>query len=131
MRPLVDLSARGERIVRDLLGLPEEPAFNPNWNHGTAAEPALSSILLPPEMFAPLAVFCLLDDGAEVVAVTRTNGVHGLFRDDRERKDPATTWRDLFEQIYGAAEVEAVYQVNPLLPGRGTRCEHGASGRLA
>jgi hypothetical protein len=130
MRLLCDLSARGEKIVRECLGLPPRLSLAPNWNGGPEGDPSSASILLPREMFRPLAVFCLLDDGAVRVFVTRTNGIYGIFPADEQEKDKVTSWRQLMEHIYGSGEIEQEYVLNTNLPGAGTRCEHLVSGRV-
>lgn len=55
MRLLFDLTADGRKIVEQFLGADISSA---PWN----GPPAKASIMLPPEMYVPLAVFCLLTE---------------------------------------------------------------------
>ena len=61
-RLLCDLTVPGKKIIEKCLGLKDLGATD-NWNGGHAGNPHVASILLPPEMLAPIAVFALLESG--------------------------------------------------------------------
>lgn len=76
-RILCDVTRAGKRALARCLGLPDIvlPAA---WNSGLADDPHVGSFLLAPELFVPLAVFCLLEAGCEVVYLTQRGCVVGV-----------------------------------------------------
>lgn len=89
MRLLVDLTARGKRIVEAMfsaMDLKVTFTLPPEWNgsSGTPEERASNSMLLPVELFRPLAVFCLLDAGCADIYVAEGKPVVGLKALDYE-----------------------------------------------
>jgi hypothetical protein len=69
---VVRLSAEARKACWQLLGQPRSTpstrdiALPPAWNSGPADDPHVGSFLMAPELFVPLAVFCLLEAGYEV-----------------------------------------------------------------
>ena len=66
-RILCDLTENGKHIVERCLGVQIQ---SESWNHGTAADPHVASIMLTQEMIVPLAVFALLESGCREVWIT-------------------------------------------------------------
>lgn len=76
-RLLCDVTLRGKRLIEKAFGIKELVLF-PNWNHGSEQEPHIGSVLLPPALLVPLAVFALLEDGCTEVWQIRDGGVVGI-----------------------------------------------------
>ena len=65
MRLLCDVDARGEKLLAQFFGNVTLNADH--WNSGSEEYPATKSVMLPREIFVPLAAFCLLQTGKAVV----------------------------------------------------------------
>ena len=81
-RILFDLTANGKAIVERCLSvaITSEP-----WNSGSASDPHVASIMLPREMFTPLAVFALLESGCREVLLC-DRAVIGIEASDSEHE---------------------------------------------
>ncbi|MEX0703637.1 MAG: hypothetical protein WD069_16190 [Planctomycetales bacterium] len=75
-RYLCDLTERGQRIIEALFDCKLE--CHENWNSGGGK--SVASIMLTPDMFASLAVFCLIDDGCEFIWIMQDTSVKGMSR---------------------------------------------------
>lgn len=64
MRILCDLTPEGVELLTRFFGTPM--GGTPNWNSGGVA-----SVMLPRELFSPLARFILFEEGSRVVAVPK------------------------------------------------------------
>src|SRR5438105_4036362 len=76
-RFLCDLTAQGKKLVEKCLGL-KNLGTAANWNGGSKDNPHVASIMLPPEMFGPLAAFGLLESGCSEAWNIRGEGVIGI-----------------------------------------------------
>lgn len=86
LRILLDLSENGEKLVKLLLGLPDDAKLykNNNSGHGMPDGPAVASISLPFAVFRDLAAVALICAGARQVIIS-PDGVVGLM-DDRDEE---------------------------------------------
>jgi hypothetical protein len=85
-RALVDLSSNGEKLVKCLLGIPDESKLYKNHNSGRG-EPdglAVASISLPYDILADLAVVALVQAGARKVIIA-PDGITGIMDDHDEK----------------------------------------------
>src|SRR5205823_1749825 len=73
-RILCDVTAKGREAVANCLGI---PGINlpPPWTRGSKGQPHVGSFRAAPELFVPLAVFCLLEAGASVVYLMKDGTV--------------------------------------------------------
>lgn len=62
MRLLCDVNEDGARLLRQYFGLPHDAALAANWNAQVNGKPAIGSIMLAREEYAPLARFCLFQE---------------------------------------------------------------------
>jgi hypothetical protein len=84
-RFLCDLTEQGKKIVEKCLGQKFTGCVE-QWNSGPKTNPHVTSIMLPPEMFGPLAVFCLLESGCIEAWNIRGEGVIGIeVTDNRDQ----------------------------------------------
>lgn len=60
LRFLCDVTRKGRSVLEAAFGLPCMNLAEP-WNTGSKDDPHVGSILLPPELFATLAIFALLE----------------------------------------------------------------------
>ncbi len=86
MRYLCELNAKGAAIVREFLGLRSDKCFGESWNSRSNGEPSVGSIMLPYDVLAQLATFCLFDDGAVAVVVARDVSGFAIQDDVGERQ---------------------------------------------
>jgi len=77
-RYLCDITEAGKRVIEKCLSCDLKPPEN--WNSG-----AIGSIMLPPEMFIPIAVFALLESGCRECWVIN-GAVIGVEATDREEE---------------------------------------------
>ena len=84
-RFLCDLTERGKGILEALLDCKLE--CHENWNSGGGK--SVASIMLTPDMFSSLAVFCLIDEGCEFLWIMQNNAVRGMSREEHERSREA------------------------------------------
>ena len=80
-RLLCDVSQRGKQTIQKALGV-ANLELPDNWNRGDPNDPAVGSIMLATEMFVPLAVFALLENGCREVWRTKSSGLVGIEPDD-------------------------------------------------
>jgi len=80
-RLLCDLTAKGKKTLEKALSI-QQLVLAENWNHGSAEEPHVGSIMLAPDLLPFIAVFALLESGCPEVWLTRTRGVVGIEPDD-------------------------------------------------
>lgn len=64
-RILFDVTERGRSIVGRCFGIPDLKLAEA-WNRGSEKDPHVGSIMLSPEMLAPIAVFALFEDCTEI-----------------------------------------------------------------
>jgi hypothetical protein len=76
-RLLLDVTAKGRDIIRHCLDLPELKLSEP-WNSGTKESPHIGSIMLAPELFVPISVFALLDNGCKEVWLFKNSSLLGI-----------------------------------------------------
>ena len=81
-RGLCDVTEQGAKIIKDCLGLIEDRPLPMagNWN-----SKGIGSIMLPYEMFTPLAVFALIQANCLEIAITTEGGgrqIRGLEAED-------------------------------------------------
>jgi hypothetical protein len=82
-RILCDLTEKGKALICRTFGL-VDVKFEENWNPGRANDPNVAAIMLPIEVFAPLAVFALLGAGFTEVYITKNDSVFAFEPDDVE-----------------------------------------------
>lgn len=130
-RALCDLTRRGERIVRDLVGLPPDAKLAPGWNGKATA-----SAMIPYELFEDLAIWCLLDEGCTEIVLVEDGvaggfmwegGVYGLKRGDNP--DEWTEWLERMNQF--GKPWRRIHTARSSQPHVGTRNTHQMSGRTA
>lgn len=80
-RILCDVTASGKRIIEKALGIAQLD-LRDNWNHGSAEDPHIGSIMLAPEFLPFLGVFALLEHGSREAYLTKGNGVVGIESTD-------------------------------------------------
>lgn len=80
-RILCDVTAAGRRVLSKALGIPGL-TLPDSWNRGSATDPHVGSVLLPPELLTPLAVFALLESGCTEAWLVRDGGVIGIEPED-------------------------------------------------
>lgn len=117
-RLLFDVTAHGKVVIEKCFGV--SLTLTEPWNSGDSEDPHVGSILLPPTMFQPLAVFALLEGGCtEVWQVGDT--LIGLETSDSP------------EERSRAGEVYALRLVRSFRYGgtAGDRNVHQMSGRVA
>jgi hypothetical protein len=95
-RILFDVTEKGRRIIAKCLGVPDIN-LPESWNRGSADEPHVGSIMLPPEMLIPLAIFALLETGC--TEVHRMGDVAVGF-EDTDAADAAETMRRIYRVEY-------------------------------
>ena len=86
LRLLCDCTDRGRKLLSKVFGIPQMALAEP-WNGGTAQDPHVGSILLPPDLFSLLGVFALLENGCREAWVTKNNAVLGLEPGDMADAD--------------------------------------------
>jgi hypothetical protein len=94
-RLLCDVTQRGKRTIEKALGvkaldLPE------NWNRGGDEEPHVGSVMLAPELLAPLAIFALLEAGCVEVWRTSSGSLIGIEPTDAPERIEA--WKQFHAQ---------------------------------
>lgn len=80
-RLLCDVTARGKRTIEKALGV-AQLGLHENWNHGSADDPHVGSVMLAPDLLPPLGVFALLESGCREVWLTKGHTVVGIEADD-------------------------------------------------
>lgn len=75
-RLLCDVTKAGAELIRDCFGMPDVPQLASPWNSR-----GIASIMLPHEMFQPLAVFALINERCPLILVME-DGVYGQEPDD-------------------------------------------------
>lgn len=88
-RVLCDVTAKGKAILEKCLGI-ADLRLPENWNLGSEQEPHVGSIMLAPEMLAPVAVFAPLECGCKEVWKVDGQGAHGI-----QAADPPDTVESL------------------------------------
>src|SRR5512146_882550 len=79
-RTLCDLTPEGQALFREVFGMPVQDLKLPeNWNSGQGQT---ASIMLPPQMFTPLAIFALFRQGCMRVYTTWDGPVYGVEESD-------------------------------------------------
>ena len=80
-RILCDVTARGRKTLEKALGV-AQLGLHENWNHGSADDPHLGSIMLAPDLLPFIGVFALLEAGCREVWLTKGQTVLGIEADD-------------------------------------------------
>lgn len=111
-RILFDLTAKGQKIVEKCLGikLTSEP-----WNRGTTEEPHTASVMLSQEMFVPVGVFALLENGCYIVWLLDDRSLIGFEPSDTE------------QHYIGSHEIRRAFSYKGTA---GHRNQHMMSGRI-
>ncbi len=111
-RILFDLTAKGQKIVEKCLGikLTSEP-----WNRGTVEEPHTASVMLSQEMFVPVGVFALLENGCHIVWLLDDRSLIGFEPSDTEQPS------------IGSHEIRRAFSYKGTA---GDRNQHMMSGRI-
>lgn len=89
-RLLCDVTARGKRTLEKALGV-AQLVLHENWNHGSADDPHVGSVLLAPDLLPFLGVFALLEAGCREVWLTKNRGVIGIEAEDQPERVYALT----------------------------------------
>ena len=102
IRLLFDLSIRGKEIVESFFSI---KAMNQNWNPYVGEDVAIASIRLPRAVLRPLAIFCLLMNGAEAVFDVQDSNERMLT------KHLVAVWNDPgFASVYELDEYKKLYE---------------------
>ena len=80
-RLLCDVTSRGKKTLEKALGV-AQLGLHESWNHGTADDPSVGSIMLAPESLTLLGVFSLLEDGCREVWLTKSHSLIGIEATD-------------------------------------------------
>ncbi len=80
-RILCDLTARGKKILEKALSV-AQLGLHENWNHGSADDPHVGSIMLAPDLLPFIGVFALLEAGCREVWLTKGQTVIGIEAED-------------------------------------------------
>ena len=91
-----------------------------NWNHGSAEDPHVGSVMMAPELLTLLGVFALLERGCREVWLTKGNGVVGI--------EPADTpdWVESFMRFHADDLTRRFAYAGTA----GDRNQHVMSGRI-
>ena len=99
-RILCDVTARGKKTLEKALSV-AQLGLHENWNHGSADDPHVGSVMLAPDLLPFIGVFALLEAGCREVWLTKGQTVIGIEAEDSpdQRGDvptlsTPTTWRD-------------------------------------
>jgi hypothetical protein len=76
-RILCDVTEAGRKVLARMLGIPDLKVAEA-WNRGSTEAPHVGSVMLSMEMFVPLAVFALLENGCKVALLARDGTVFGF-----------------------------------------------------
>jgi hypothetical protein len=76
-RLLCDVTQRGKSTIEKALGI-KSLDLPENWNRGGNEEPHVGSVMLAPELLAPLAIVALLEAGCVEVWRTRSGSLIGI-----------------------------------------------------
>jgi len=127
-RTLCDLTEAGELLIRELFDIPGPLKLHENWNN----EGRAGSIMLPPGMLTPLAVFALFKAECSKVFVHYDGTVHGIEATDSP--ETADLWLKFHQghhcdscNRYGAGGGIMRSVTNPGF----SRYRHQMSGRVA
>ena len=80
-RILCDVTATGKKTLEKALSV-AQLTLHENWNHGTADDPHVGSVMLPPDLLSFIGVFALLEDGCREVWLTKGQTVIGMEVED-------------------------------------------------
>ena len=80
-RLLCDVTAAGKRVIEKALGV-AQLGLHENWNHGSADDPHVGSIMLAPDLLPFIGVFALLEAGCREVWLTKGHTVIGIEAED-------------------------------------------------
>jgi hypothetical protein len=76
-RILFDATETGRKALARLFGIPGMKLAEA-WNRGTAENPHVGSIMMTPDMLAPVAVFALLESGCTEVLLYKSGSLIGI-----------------------------------------------------
>lgn len=79
-RRLCDVTEQGKRVLEKCLSC--ELRLSERWDRGAPEEPHVGSIMLAPQMLAPLGVFALLEAGCTEVWLYTNGSLLGIESDD-------------------------------------------------
>jgi len=80
-RILCDVTARGKKTLEKALSV-AQLGLHENWNHGSADDPHVGSIMLAPDLLPFIGVFALLETGCREVWLTKGHTVIGIEAED-------------------------------------------------
>ena len=80
-RLLCDVTAAGKRVIEKALGV-AQLGLHENWNHGSADDSHVGSIMLAPDLLPFIGVFALLEAGCREVWLTKGQTVIGIEAED-------------------------------------------------
>ena len=80
-RILCDVTARGKKTLEKAMSI-AQLGLHENWNHGSADDRHVGSIMLAPEVLPFLGVFALLEHGCREVWLTKGQTVIGIEAED-------------------------------------------------
>jgi hypothetical protein len=118
LRGLCDLSAKGCQNVASFLGLPLDARFQKNWNSTVGNDEAVASIMLPPAILEPFAIFLLFTDYGADIVLSHNGQISGYMQHEIDGFYPSAL------ASLEAAGAKVLYN-----PKRGTRNVHMATGR--
>lgn len=95
MRILCDVTSNGKQVLEKCLGV-RSIDLQPPWNSGATDDPHIGSMMLAPEFFCPIAVFCLLESGCPAAFVLSTGSVVGVSKDDSA--ETVEQWRTIHQE---------------------------------
>ena len=75
------MTAHGKKTLEKALGV-AQLGLQENWNHGSADDPHVGSIMLAPDLLPFIGVFALLEAGCREVWLTKGHTVIGIEADD-------------------------------------------------
>lgn len=80
-RILCDVTARGKKTLEKAMSI-AQLGLQENWNHGSADDPHVGSVMLAPDLLPFVGVFALLEAGCREVWLTKGHTVIGIEADD-------------------------------------------------
>ncbi len=80
-RILCDVTARGKKTLEKAMSV-AQLGLHENWNHGSADDPHVGSIMLAPDLLPFIGVFALLEAGCREVWLTKRQQVIGIESED-------------------------------------------------
>ena len=135
-RILCDVTAKGKKTLEKAMSI-AQLGLHENWNHGSADDPHVGSVMLAPDLLPFIGVFALLEAGCREVWLTKGHTVIGIEADDspdrvevvqtHPRQRPgATFWLCRHRGRPESAHDDRPRRLTPIV----RRCEDVAPSRL-